>query len=74
MGALRTRWVPGVGVGTVTSMGRVLAGGGGEPSAVREFEAGKSLVVVYRESDNGEFLVTAFWTRRVAVLTRRKRL
>jgi hypothetical protein len=53
---------------------RVLAGGAGELLAVREFEAGKFLVVVYRELENDGFVITAFWTRRVAALNRRRQL
>ncbi len=59
---------------TVTAPQRVLAGGAGELLAVREFEAGKFLVVVYRECAADGFVITAFWTRRVSALNRRKQL
>lgn len=55
---------------TVASPERVLQGGAGEMLAVSEFEAGKFLVVVYRESEDG-FVITAFLTRRAASLNRR---
>lgn len=59
---------------TVQAPQRVLAGHAGELLAVREFETGKFLVVVYREGDSDGFIITAFWTRRWATLNRRKQL
>ena len=53
---------------------RVLAGGEGELLAVRELEVGKFLVVVYRELDADGFIITAFITRRVGSVDRRKQL
>lgn len=53
---------------------RVLAGGAGELLALRELEAGKFVVVVYREQQRDGFIITAFLTRRVASLNRRKQL
>lgn len=60
---------------TVTSAQRVLAGGVDELLAVREMEAGKFLVVVYKETapDDG-FIITAFLTRRLASLNRRQQI
>jgi len=52
----------------------VLAGAAGERLAVREVEAGKALVVVYREDGDDGFVITAFLTRRMASLARRRRL
>jgi hypothetical protein len=59
---------------TVSQPERVLAGGEGELLAVRELEVGKVLVVVYRELDEDGFIITAFITRRVGSLDRRKQL
>ncbi len=53
---------------------RVFAGGGGELLAVGEVEAGKFLVVVYRELVEDGFIITAFVTRRMQPLQRRKQL
>jgi hypothetical protein len=53
---------------------RVLAGRAGELLALRESEAGKWLVVVYREERADGFVITAFLTRRIASLNRRKQL
>jgi hypothetical protein len=59
---------------TVENPVRVLAGGAGESLAVREMEAGKCLVVVYREARVDGFVITAFLTRRAASLDRRRQL
>lgn len=48
--------------------------GDAELLAVREIEAGKYLVVVYRELNNDGFIITAFVTRRAKSLHRRKQL
>jgi len=53
---------------------RIVAGAGGELLAVRRQENGKLLVVVYRELARDGFVITAFLTRRVASLERRKQL
>jgi len=58
---------------TVAEPTRVLAGGAGERLAVREIEAGKALVV-YREARTDGFIITAFLTRRLAALNRRRQL
>ncbi len=54
---------------------RVLAGRAGELFALRMVETGKALVVVYREAspDDG-FVITAFVTRRLESLERRKQI
>lgn len=57
---------------TVAGPERVLAGGADELLAVREIEAGKWLVVVYREHDDDGFIITAFMTRRSQSLDRRE--
>jgi hypothetical protein len=60
---------------TVSNAERVLAGGHGALLAIRTVEAGKSLVVVYRERDTADgFVITAFVTRRLAAFDRRKQL
>ena len=59
---------------TVARCERVLAGGEGELLAVREMEPGKHMVVVYRELANDGFVITAFLTRRVRSLQKRKQL
>lgn len=53
---------------------RVLLGGDGELMAVREVEPGKHLVVVYREQSNDGFVITAFLTRRIRSLEKRRQL
>jgi hypothetical protein len=53
---------------------RVLLGGDGELIAVREVELGKHLVVVYREQTDDGFIITAFLTRRIRSLEKRRQL
>ncbi len=59
---------------TVNSPEIVLAGNSGELLAVREFEPKKYLVVPYRELNNDGFIITAFLTRRIHSLQRRKKI
>jgi len=59
---------------TVANPANIFAGGAGELLAAREIESGKFLVVVYRESEDNGFIVTAFLTRRIDSLKRRKQL
>ena len=59
---------------TVAEPERILAGGAGELLAVREVEAGKWLVVVYREMDDDGFIITALLTRRGQWLEKREQL
>ena len=59
---------------TVTDPERVLAGGAGELLAVRIHEPGKWLVVAYREAEDDGFVITAFLTRRLRSLDRRRQL
>jgi hypothetical protein len=61
-------------VDTVANPTWIFAGRQGEQLAVREIESGKYLVVVYRESPNDGFLITAFLTRRLHTLQRRRQL
>jgi hypothetical protein len=59
---------------TLADPQRVLAGGAEELLAVREIEPGKCLVVVYKELEQDGFVITAFLTRRLASLERRKQV
>ncbi|HZA29309.1 MAG TPA: hypothetical protein VE735_07000 [Gammaproteobacteria bacterium] len=59
---------------TVFQPERILAGGEGELIAVCELEQGKFLVVVYRELVDDGFIITAFLTRRIRFLAKRKQL
>jgi len=53
---------------------RILAGGEEELLAIQEIEKDKFLVVVYRELNNDGFIITAFLTRRIKSLNRRKQI
>jgi hypothetical protein len=58
---------------TISGAERVLKGNRGELFAVRMVEAGKAMVVVYRETDSTDgFVITAFLTRRMAGLAQRE--
>jgi hypothetical protein len=46
----------------------------GKHLASREINEGKHLVVVYRESGNDGFIITAFLTRKLSSLERRKQI
>ena len=59
---------------TVTSPMRIYAGGAGELLAAREFETAKWLVVVYKELGDDGFVITAFLTRRITSVERRKQV
>lgn len=61
-------------VATVLQPERILLGGDGELIAVRELEEGKHLVVVYREETSDGFIITAFLTRRVRSLAKRRQV
>jgi len=61
-------------VETVANPERILQGNGGELFAVREIEPGKCLVVVYRELANDGFIITAFVTRRLTQINKRKQV
>jgi len=52
----------------------IVEGADGELLAVREMELGKYIIVVYRELANDGFVITAFLTRRISSLERRKQL
>ncbi len=53
---------------------RVVAGTEGELLAIREMEPGKYLVAVYRETGDDGFVITAFLTRRIRLLEKRRQI
>jgi hypothetical protein len=60
---------------TVTYPDRIIEGNDNALMAIRQLEPGKVLVVVYKETSNTDgFIVTAFPTRRLNSLTKRKQL
>lgn len=59
---------------TVENPLRILARNSGEFLAVQEISNGKFLIVVYRESESDSFIITAFLTKRLSTLDRRKQL
>lgn len=58
----------------VAQPGRIVGGRAGELFAIRENDVGRSLVVVYRELEGDGFIITAFLTRRIRSLQRRRQL
>jgi glucose/arabinose dehydrogenase len=58
----------------ITEPERILSGNAGELLAMKKQRDGKTLVVVYRESANDGFVISAFLTRREASLNRKKQL
>jgi hypothetical protein len=61
-------------VETVLHPDRILLGGDGEQIAIRQLEQEKHLVVVYREHIDDGFIITAFFTRRVRSLDKRRQI
>jgi hypothetical protein len=59
---------------TVFQPERILLGADGEHLAIREMEEGKHLVVIYREGIEDGFIITAFATRRVRSLVKRRQV
>src|SRR3990167_9477882 len=57
---------------TVKDPSQIFAGNLGELIALREMEKGKYLVVIYRELQRDGFIITAFLTKRIKSLSRRK--
>jgi hypothetical protein len=51
---------------------KILGGHDGELLALREVEAGKYLVVIYREGEEDGFVITAFLTRRINSLNKKE--
>ena len=58
----------------VADPGKVLQGNYGALMAVCEMARGKYLVAVYNELERDGFIITAFLTRRLSSLNRRKQL
>lgn len=52
----------------------IVEGNKGELLSFKEIETGKYLVAVYRELSGDGFIITAFMTRRINSLHRRKKL
>ena len=59
---------------TVENPDRIYQGNLGELIAVREVRKEKFLVVIYRELKRDGFVITAFLTRRIKSLSRRKQI
>jgi hypothetical protein len=59
---------------TIANLARVVAGRRGECLALRELDAGKWLVAVYRETEQDGFVITAFVTRRLRSLASRRQI
>jgi hypothetical protein len=53
---------------------RILGGNHQELLAVKQIVSGKYLIVVYRELLEDGFIITAYLTRRLRELTKRKQL
>ncbi len=58
----------------ITDPARIIEGLEGALLAVREVEPGKCLVVVYRELEHDRFVITAFVTRELVALDRRRQI
>jgi len=60
---------------TITAPEEVRAGSQGEYLAVKTMSEGKTLVVVYKETDKDDgFVITAFLTRRLTWLGKRTKV
>ncbi len=59
---------------TIENPDKILEGNQNELLAIKEIITGKYLVVVYRELVNDGFIITAYLTRRLRSLTKRKQL
>ena len=59
---------------TVENPDKVFQGNSEELIAVRELEKGKFLAIIYREFPRDGFIITAFLTRRIKSLSRRKQI
>ncbi len=59
---------------TLSEPERILRGAMGELLAVKEIETGKWLIVIYRETDAVGFVITAFLTRQISYLRKRKQI
>ncbi len=59
---------------TVRLPERIMAGRAGELLAIREWEPGRWIVVVYKELNGDGFIITAFTTSGIARLQRRRQI
>lgn len=59
---------------TISEPAFIFQGDAGELLAAREVEAGKFLIVVYREFADDGFVITSFLTCRLRALERREKL
>ncbi|MGB5768866.1 MAG: hypothetical protein WBM32_03200 [Crocosphaera sp.] len=59
---------------TIENPDKILEGNQNELLAIKEIITGKYLVVVYRELLNDGFIITAYLTRRLRSLAKRKQL
>lgn len=59
---------------TIANAERVYCGTAGELLALAMIEAGKAIVVAYREADGDGFVITAFLTRRLKSFERREQV
>ena len=57
---------------TIEKPHKIFEGRDGELLAVREIEPGKLLVVIYKETLPEGFIITAFFTRRLRSIERKK--
>jgi len=58
----------------ITEPNRILEGSEQELLAISEFTPGKWLVVAYREFEDDGFIITAYLTRKIRSLNRRRQL
>jgi len=59
---------------TIEKPEKIYEGNNGELLAVRETEPKKFIVVVYKETPPEGYIITAFYTRRIRSLQRRKQI
>ncbi|NDJ15979.1 hypothetical protein [Myxacorys almedinensis] len=59
---------------TLSNPTRILEGNDGALLAIQQFEPARWLVVAYREEGDDEFVITAFPTRRINFLNRRRQI
>jgi hypothetical protein len=59
---------------TIFKPQKIYEGSNGELLATREIEPGKYIIVVYKEQSPEGFIITAFYTRRIRALERRKQI
>jgi hypothetical protein len=61
-------------LGTVSEPDVIFSGNFGELLAVKEYQAQKYIVVVYKETENDCFIITAYTKRQIVSLNRRLQL